>query len=179
MPKGIDKGYDLFIEFAKQIANKYDFIKFHVIGGFDSGDIDISSIEPNIEFYGYLNYEELNMVFSKTDLIISPNRPFKLCNGGFDGFPLGSTVEAALNGAVALVTDELNENVVFEDKIDLIIIKPKVESIIAEVEYLIKNPQKIKQISENGITKFSRIYSSEHQMIPRLQLIEKEIHSNE
>ena len=35
--KGKDKGYDVFIDFAHKIAAKFDFIRFHIIGGFEIG----------------------------------------------------------------------------------------------------------------------------------------------
>ena len=41
------------------------------------------------------------------DLIISPNVPFVLASGAFDGFPTACCMEAALSGTAMFVTDEL------------------------------------------------------------------------
>lgn len=173
--KGIDKGYDVFIDFAKKISEKYNFIRVHVIGGFNQDDIDASVLGNKITFYGYLNYQELKSVFSKTDLIISPNKPFELCDGCFDGFPLASIVEAVLNGVVALVADELDENAHFTSGEDVIIIAPETESIMDVVENLIDNPQKIKLISNKGRSKFKEIYSYNAQMKPRIKILNEEL----
>lgn len=173
--KGIDKGYDVFIDFAKKVSERYSFIRFHVIGGFNDSDIDVSGLGDKINFYGYLNYQDLKSVFSKTDLIISPNKPFELCDGCFDGFPLASIVEAVSNGVVALVADELNENELFTSGEDLIIIRPNTESILGEVEMLIANPQRIKLISKKGRWKFKEVYSYNAQMNPRIKILNDEL----
>lgn len=171
--RGIDKGYDLFIETAKELAKKHNNIKFHVIGGFDEKDIDVSDIEENIKFYGIRSSEWLREFYQKMDLILSPNRPFKLSKGSFDGFPTGSCTEAMINGVVTLCTDELNLNVKFEDKKDLIIIKPEVSNIVEEVENLYQNPEKIIEIAQHGRNKTKNIYSRENQVVPRIELIKK------
>lgn len=44
-PKGIDKGYDLFIKTAKILCRKTKDIMFHVIGNFTPEDIDITKIK--------------------------------------------------------------------------------------------------------------------------------------
>lgn len=174
-PQGEDKGYDIFIELAKQLSKKYDFIRFHVIGGFSENDIDISSINEIITFYGYQKFENLKKIFKNIDIIISPNRSFVLGKGAFDGFPLGTVVEAVLNGVVALVSDELEENIIFEHNKELIIIKPNVEAITKEIIGLIENPDKLNLISCKGRERFSQIYSNNNQMKLRIDLIRKEI----
>jgi len=172
---GEDKGYDVFIKTATELSQKYDFVRFHVIGGFNSTVIDITAIEDKITFYGYQNYQNLQSLFRKMDIIISPNKPFVLCEGCFDGFPLGAVVEAVLNGVVAIVSDELNENQYFENLKDLIICKPNKESVLEHIENLIMQPNKIKCISEKGRQKFSKIYSDNFQMKKRLEIIKEEI----
>ena len=121
------------------------------------------------------NYQNLQSLFRKMDIIISPNKPFVLCEGCFDGFPLGAVVEAVLNGVVAIVSDELNENQYFENFKDLIICKPNEESVLEHIENLIMQPNKIKCISEKGRQKFSEIYSDNFQMKRRLEIIKEEI----
>lgn len=76
MSKGLDKGYHVFIELAHLLSAKYDFIKFHVIGGFDDNDIDITKIKNKVVFYGYRPFEELQYLFSYFDILVSPNKPF-------------------------------------------------------------------------------------------------------
>nr|WP_315174710.1 glycosyltransferase family 4 protein [uncultured Flavobacterium sp.] len=176
MDKGLDKGYDLFIEAAISIANKYDFVRFHVIGGFDKTEIDVTVLKDKITFYGYQNFENLAVIFKNTDIIVSPNRPF--CLGkGFDGFPLGTVIEAAFNGAVALVTDKLNQNSFFVNNEEIVIIESTSESIVKEIEKLIDNPEKLYSLSRKGREKFIEIYSNDFQMKPRIELLDKIINT--
>lgn len=173
MEKGIDKGYDLFIETAKKLNDKYFDICYHVIGGFDENDIDVKELKDKIVFYGIKDSNWLKNFYKNMDIIISPNRPFKLGKGSFDGFPTGSCTEAMINGVLLLCTDELNLNVKFKDNKDLIIIKPEVSDITAKLEELYHNTEKIIKIANNGKEKTKKIYSKESQIKPRIKLIRK------
>jgi glycosyltransferase involved in cell wall biosynthesis len=174
-PRGVDKGYDVFIDFAHMIAKEYDFIRFHIVGGFTEGDIDVSTIKDRIHFYGYQNFESLGAIYKNMDVLISPNKPFVLGKGAFDGFPLGTVVEAVLNGVVVLITDELKQNNVFVSNVDLIIIESEINSIRKEITSLINSPEKLYSISEKGKEKFLEVYSNEIQMLPRIILLQNEI----
>ena len=172
--KGIDKGYDLFIDVAKKLCKKYDNIKFHVVGGFNKDDIDITEIQDKIKFYGILSSGELIELYKKMDIIVSPNRPFKLSKGSFDGFPTGACTEAMINGVALICTDELKLNVKFTNHQDIIIIKPELEELEKEIENLYNNPKCIEKIALEGRKKALEIYSKESQMTPRMKLIRKE-----
>jgi glycosyltransferase involved in cell wall biosynthesis len=174
-PRGVDKGYDVFIDFAHMIANEYDFIRFHIVGGFTEGDIDVSIIKDRIHFYGCQNFESLGAIYKNMDVLISPNKPFVLGKGAFDGFPLGTVVEAVLNGVVVLITDELKQNNVFVPDVDLILIEKEINSIRKEISGLINSPEKLYSISENGKEKFLEVYSNKIQMMPRIILLQNEI----
>ena len=154
---------------------KLDFIKFHIIGGFDENDIEVDSIKDKINFYGYQDFDSLTRIFEKMDVLISPNKPFVLHDGSFDGFPLGAAVEAALNGVVVMITDYLKQNDAFIPDEELIIIDAHAESIVDEVIYLINNPDKLNKISRKGKQKFSKLYSNEIQMKARIKVLNKAI----
>lgn len=171
MAKGVDKGYDVFIETAHKIASKYDFVRFHIIGGFSKNDIDVEKIINKITFYGYQNPENLEVIYKKNDIIISPNKPFLLGKGCFDGFPLGTVVEAVLNGVVALITDPLEQNFSFKNNDEIIIIESTVESIENHITNLLSNPEKLYSIAQKGREKFIEVYSNEIQMNPRLEIL--------
>ena len=173
MPKGLDKGYDVFIALAHLLAKKYDFIKFHVIGGFDGKDIDISEIKDKIEFYGYQKFENLESIFKGIDIIISPNKSFVLNKGSFDGFPLGTVVEAALNGVLVIVTDELNQNTNFKNNKELIITESDSLALEKVLTNLIDTPSSIIEIANNGKLKFQQVFSNTTQMQPRIELLQK------
>ncbi|WP_345006049.1 glycosyltransferase family 4 protein [Snuella lapsa] len=176
-PLGKDKGYDVFVKFAHQISTKYDFLRFHVIGGFDKEDIAIDGIEEKISFYGYKNFDGLKSIFRSMDVIVSPNKPFVLRPGAFDGFPLGTVVEAVSNGVVALVTDELKQNAVFKNNEELIIVKGESIAIEREIIKLINYPEKLYLISKKGREKFLKVYSNERQIKPRIELLKREIYN--
>lgn len=176
--KGIDKGYDIFIEVAKKLNEKYTNINYHIVGGFDENDIDVSKLGNKINFYGIRDSKWLKEFYADMDIILSPNRPFKLGKGTFDGFPTGSCTEAMINGVLLLCTDELKLNVKFKNKKDLIIIKPNVKNVVKVIEKLYKNPPRIIKIAEKGKKKTKIIYSKENQIMPRIKLI-KEIYMKE
>lgn len=168
LPKGEDKGYDLFIEAAKKLISNYDFVRFHVIGGFGPKDIDLAGNENKFVFYGYRDFDSLAPLFREMDVLVSPNRPFMLKKGAFDGFPLGTAIEAALNGSVVVATDELNQNAGFTDQQDLVIIEPTGRAITEAITALIENHEKFTRISNAGRQKFSEIYDNKIQMEPRV-----------
>lgn len=171
MEKGQDKGYDVFIEAVHKIAAQFNFVRFHVVGGFTKEDIDITKIENKLKFYGYQNFENLESILKTNDIIISPNKPFLLSKGAFDGFPLGTVVEGVLNGNVALVTDELEQNCIFVPNEEIIIIKSTAESIEKEIVDLIEHPEKLYLVAKKGREKFVKIYSNEIQMKPRIEIL--------
>jgi len=173
-PRGVDKGYDVFIESALELAKRSDVVRFHVIGGFDENEIDVSDLSDKIKFYGYQNFEDLRTIYNKMDVIVSPNKPFLLEKGAFDGFPLGTVVEAAFNGVVGLVTDSLKQNDTFADGEELIIITDA-NSIVSKILELIENPERLHRISIGGRQKFLKIYSHEMQYPSRLELLQNEI----
>lgn len=172
---GKDKGYDLFIKMAKKIANKYENIKFHVVGGFTGDEYDISNIHDKIIFHGILNTEDLTKLYnSQIDIIVSPTRPFKLSKGSFDGFPTGSSTEAMINGVLLIATDELKlNNDMFKDGKDLIIIKPNENDIIKNIEHFYNNPRLLRKIALRGSKRAKKIYSYSNQMGRRIKLIKK------
>lgn len=174
-PLGKDKGYDLFIEFAHTLVKKYNFVRFHVIGGFNENDIDVTALTNKIQFYGYQNFNKLKQIYLKMDVIVSPNRPFTLNKGSFDGFPLGTVVEAVLNGVVALVTDELKQNNIFINQEDLMIIEPESRSIEKSVIALIEKPSLLHAISQKGREKFCEVYSNTIQMNSRIEILKQEL----
>lgn len=171
MPRGMDKGYDVFIEVAHKLLLKYNFVKFHIVGGFKENDIDVTAILNDIHFYGYQDFDQLQGIFKKMDILISPNKPFLLRNGSFDGFPLGTVVEAALNSVMVMLSDGLEQNTKFTNGEEVVIIDSDSKLIETILEELINKPQRIAQIAKKGTLKFQEIYSNELQMTPRLKVL--------
>ena len=174
-PRGLDKGYDLVIELAHRLLKKYDFIKFHIIGGFQPKDINIEKITQNIKFYGYQEYNDMSKLYENFDIILSPNRPYVRNKNEFDGFPLGTVIEAALKEVAVVLTDELNQNLYFKDGEELVIIKPNIDSLEKEIVALIENPESIYSIAKKGKLKFQKLYSNDIQLKERINFINKKI----
>ncbi|TXK46960.1 glycosyltransferase family 4 protein [Pontibacter qinzhouensis] len=172
-PLGIDKGYDTFIAVAKKLVKISSIFHFHVVGGFNSDDIDISEISNNITFYGFQNINFLNTFFKSKDLILSPNIPFQLADGAFDGFPLGTCIEASLNGVAIMACDELNQNDGYINEEEIIIIKPHVSEIVNKILIYKDNYSKLLAISEGGRKKTLELYSHDKQLNTRYTILKE------
>jgi glycosyltransferase involved in cell wall biosynthesis len=146
--KGIDKGYDLFVDSAKYLYKKYQDIRFHVVGGFNDKDIDIEDIKDRFIFYGYRKPDFLIEFYSEMDICLAPCRPFKLYQGNFDGFPLG--FECAVCATALFTTDELNNNRGQISEDCLVIIKPDLDDIVNKIEYYYNNLDKLYELSYKG-----------------------------
>jgi glycosyltransferase involved in cell wall biosynthesis len=176
MPRGVDKGYDTFIESAKLLCRQHENIRFHVVGNYSPADIDISEIADRITFYGYLGTHQFTEFYRDKDIIISPNVPFKLTKGGFDGFPTGACVEASLNNVAMVVTDPLQmNNGIYEDGQDIVFVQPDPSEIAAKVLHYVHNPDRLYALALAGMEKNRRIFALENQVSPRIEILKKYI----
>lgn len=169
--RGIDKGYDIFIDVAKKLSKKFDDIRFHVVGGFNKNEIDVSEIESKINFYGYKDSDFLLKLYSKMDIALSPNRPFKLFNGNFDGFPLGA--DASFCGTALFVSDNLGMNSKYVDRTDIVIIKNDSEKIFQDIIFYYNNLNLLYNISNNGQIKTQRLFNTDYQINSRQKIFNK------
>ena len=161
MPYAVDKGYDLFIETAWALVQKYDFIRFHIVGPFTDQEIIYQGLKPYVTFYGYRSEEFLIELFHKMDVHIIACRPFVAQPGHFDGFPSGTSLIAAVTDVVMLITDFLNENDFLEDGKDFFCINKGIENIIKIIESLIESPEKLISIGNSGKRKFIERYKND------------------
>lgn len=153
---GKDKGYDIFIDAARQLVERYNFLRFHVVGNFNEHDYDISGLEENIVFYGLQTPDFLRDLYTKMDICVSLSRQNSLLDGGFDGFPLG--FESMFFQTVLITTDELNNNQsTYKDAQELVIVKPDVNDLICKIESLIQNPSLLYKIGQAGFEKTNKI----------------------
>jgi predicted SAM-dependent methyltransferase/glycosyltransferase involved in cell wall biosynthesis len=170
---GIDKGYDVFIEVAHELAEKYDNIHFHVVGGFDEDVIDITKIKDRISFYGPRFSNWFDEFYEDKDIILSPNMPYKMFDGHFDGFPTGCCTEAGLHKVAIFCTDELNMNTSkFKEGKEMVIIPHNSQKIVEIIEEYYHNPEKLQEIAEEGYLKIKEIYNYENQINPRINVLE-------
>ena len=171
--RGVDKGYDVFIEVAHELAAKYPNINFHVVGGFDEEEIDVTQIRDRIHFYGPQLSDWFHEFYQDKDIILSPNIPFKLMDGAFDGFPTGCCTDAGLHKVSIFCTDEMHEHPgKYEDGKEMVIIPHDAQEIVKIIENYYQHPGKLQEIGEAGRLRIKEIYSYENQIAPRIKILE-------
>ncbi|MCC7528086.1 MAG: glycosyltransferase family 4 protein [Candidatus Melainabacteria bacterium] len=173
--RGLDKGYDVFIEVAKELSVRMPDAYFHVVGGFTASDISVCGIEGRIRFYGTLEVEELQDFFLSMDAIVSPNVHGVHSPGQFDGFPTACCIEAGLNGVVPFCTDFLKQNTVLEEGKDIILIDRNVCSIANILEDKLSDMDNFYQTSRRVKQTFSRVFGYEGQIQPRIDVLKEQL----
>jgi len=167
-PRGEDKGYDRFLDVARLLFACRSDVVCHVVGPFGPDDIPLGDLEGHIRFHGPRPASWLPGFFVGIDVILSPNVPFVLGPGAFDGFPTGCCVDGGLSGAIVVCTDELKENDRFEDGRDLVIVPPESKRIAERLDELFSDPLRMADLSRRGTQAFHRLYSTEAQLTPRI-----------
>lgn len=174
MHQGANKGYPQFIEAAKQLIREFPELRFSVVGSFNAEDVPLENLlKKSISFKGLLTTTELKEFFLTQDIIISPNRPFMLHPGNFDGFPTGCCVEASLCGVAVVCSDELKLNLYYTDKEDIVICDPTSHAIFKAVSELICDPDLLKRIGMRGQNISQRIFEPKRQLGQRSALLEQ------
>jgi glycosyltransferase involved in cell wall biosynthesis len=165
--KGVDKGYDLFIDAAKRLAKVIPDMRFHVVGGFDEHEIDVSEIKDKIKFYGYLPAATLPKFYSGMDIFLSPNRVSKLHKGNSDGFPLSAG--AMYCGVSGFNSDELKMNTEFKSD-EVVIVKTEVADIVKKVKYYYNNLEELYELSKKGQKRAQYFYDTKSHIKGRIKL---------
>lgn len=171
-PGGVDKGYDTFIRAAEILIKKYDDIIFHVVGSFDANTLDVTSLSDRIKFYGLQANEWFKEFYLNKDIIVSPNVPFVLHPGAFDGFPTASVTDAGLNEVVMFASDELGLNDGRFASDELVIIKPDASDVVDKIEYFLNHPDMLSKFAKNGAKRIRSLYAYEKQIKSRIDIIE-------
>lgn len=171
-PTGMDKGYDIFIETAKELIRRSENYRFHVVGGFNQNDINVEDIKEYIHFYGYMQIERLRNFYESMDIILSPNRSNILGEGAFDGFPTAAVVEAGLKGVVMMLSDDNNQNIYLKNSVDCVFVNHEVSDISDKIEELSNNPDLMTLISISGRNKLNELFSYNSQIIRRFEIID-------
>jgi glycosyltransferase involved in cell wall biosynthesis len=168
-----DKGYDVFVEVAKQLVKMHSNIHFHVVGDFDEKFINISEIKDNITFYETQSQNWFDEFYKDKDIILSPDIPSRLFTGSFEGFPNARCIEAGLHKTAIFCTDPLDlNNSYFKDNKQIVIINSTSSKIINKIEYYYNNPEDLKNICENGYKVIKDLYGFDNQIATRIRLLE-------
>jgi glycosyltransferase involved in cell wall biosynthesis len=173
MAQGVDKGYDVFIEVARELCRLHDDVFFHVVGPFDRWDVDVIDLRGRIKFYGVRQTEFFPEFYAGMDLILAPNVPFVLRPGAFDGFPTGCCIEAGLCGVAVFCTDPLNLNVAFKDGEEIVIVPRDVEGICEAIESHYRDYDSLVQLARRGQKAFEVTFGLDNQMENRFKILDE------
>ena len=173
MPGAISKGYDTFIEVAKELIQQHDDIFFHVVGPFDRFDLDVIDLWGRIKFYGIRQTPFFPEFYAGMDMILAPTVPFVLRRGAFDGFPTGCCVEAGLCGVAVFCTDPLKMNVAFKDGEEIVIVPPDVQGICDLIENYYSNYEEMTKLARRGQAAFHRAFGLDSQMAKRFEILDQ------
>lgn len=173
MAGGADKGYDRFIAAGKLLARRLSAVRLHVVGPFTPADVPIDGLEECIRFYGSQPTNFFPSFYASIDAIVSPNLPFVLAPGAFDGFPTGSCMEAGMCGTAVFCTDPLHLNVALNDGEDVVLIPPEPTRIADVLAAWAATPERLKQLGDSTMSRFRELFGVENQMAPRISLISR------
>jgi glycosyltransferase involved in cell wall biosynthesis len=173
-PDGVDKGYDVFIDAARRITQAVAHARFHVVGPWEPGGTPDDELAGRVTYHGTLVPDELHELCRRCDVIVSPNRPFKLSPGGYDGFPLTTCVDAGLRGMAVVASNELHEDA-FRDGCDLLVVRPDATDVAQRLIALAADPAELRRLGERAQRAFAAAYSAESQLGPRLELIARNL----
>ena len=181
---GAEKGYDVFADVVRVLANSPDF-HFHVVGGFDRSTVDLGDAE-NITFHGIKPADFFPGFYSEMNAIVSPNIQMSevdpSCPAYFDGFPTTCVVEAGLQAVAILATDFLRLNqhldgrpIFSSDEIK--IIDRDSESIAGLLRSYASDRPALARLGEAGRRALRREFSFEKQMRRRIDVLNSYIDS--
>lgn len=171
MPGGIDKGYDLFVETARLLAREDPAFRFHVVGGMTPAEAPLGELSSRFVFHPPQPTDFFPDFYRGIDVILSPNRPFRRRAGGFDGFPTGCSIDAALCGVAIACTDPFGENRYFRPGEELLVVPPDPEAIAASLRLLPREPQAFEAIGAAGRSRCRELYSVRAQLEPRRAML--------
>lgn len=169
--KGFDKGFDLFCEVITKLAVNSDHpFRFHIIGNWDSNNIDFApKPSKDIIYHGVLQQERLLDIYPKIDIIINPYR--LLQSGSFNGFPMSP--DGSMCGAALFTTNPLNLKTPYISGIDVVEITTDSSEIVKKVLFYEKNRNLLKFLAKKGQEKTHKFRSRQIQAEARTKIFEK------
>lgn len=188
MARGENKGFPAFVEgvglwLRTLPAAQAGAVNIHVVGSFDAGDWRECTPDglPTLErmtappkFHGRLETHALRTFLSGVDLIVSPNRPFVLHEGNFDGFPTGCCVEASLCGAAFAASDVLGLGADrYRTGVDFIRIEPDATGVADALAQVSADPASLRRIGEAGRAVTRRWFDPAIQTGGRIAFLER------
>ena len=170
-PLGRDKGYDIFIAAAHELARLIPEAQFHVVGNFDQNDIDGGTIRPRIRFHGVMESARFPDFYADMDLIVSPNIPQFMYPGKTDGFPTASCVEASLSGVGMICSDLSGQNTHYRDDDEVCIVAPERDAVVGQVLRYYGDPDAMAKLGINGRSRSMILFDPDVQLSSRLAIL--------
>ncbi|WP_199423574.1 glycosyltransferase [Actinotalea solisilvae] len=167
---GADKGFPEFAALVPELARRGLPVRGHVVGQFDASDLPPGH-QHLFEMYGVLESARLQELYGGMDAIVSPNRPGVLAVGAFDGFPLASSVEAALCGVMVVATDEFRQSRFLRDGRDALVVVPDAGQIADRLVRLLREPGGIRRVAQSGLRKVRHVYAPARQLDVRAPVL--------
>jgi len=171
MARGENKGYPEFIAMAHALRDE-PALRFHVVGSFTAEDVDVATLDKRISFTGRIETTDLPTFFHGMDLVVSPNKPFLLHPGNFDGFPTGACVEASLCGVAVMASDALEQNPGYHSGESILIVPPAADAMVEAMRGLLREPMRVASIARAGQALTRRWYAPEVQIGRRREVLE-------
>jgi lipopolysaccharide transport system ATP-binding protein len=175
MAHGRSKGYPVFIDAGRRVAASIPEARLHVVGSYGPDDWPIGELADKVNFHGTFVTQELRAFYAGMDVIVSPNIPFVLHGGHFDGFPTGACAEAALCGVAIVASDVLRLNAgYYEEGREIVVVPPVAEEFAEALLMLARDPGQLRSLALAGQQKSRTLYAPEQQISSRLAVIERE-----
>ena len=177
MPEGRDKGYDLFIAAAHLLAPQFPALRFHVVGSFGEADIPLGGLAGKIQFYGNRPTAWFVDFYVRMDAIVSPNRPFVLAPGAFDGFPTGCCLEAGAAGVAIFCTDALGQNASFIDGEDIVLLDADAEDVARKLGAYLADPDRLQALGQATRRSIAHFYDEQARLQDRLDVLNAQLNA--
>ena len=175
-PAGLDKGLDVFIDTVQALRASGTEVPAHLSGPWQTTDLARVTDPDCFVLHGLVSNHELGKALQQIPITIFPTREGVLADGAFDGFPTGAAVEAGLAGSAVLTTNPLGQPTPLVAGRDYMEIEPSVSSVLAAIDYLRQDPDRLTAMRLSGRAAMTRTYGIETQMGPRIACLQDALH---
>jgi glycosyltransferase involved in cell wall biosynthesis len=171
----VSKGYSQFIAIVRKLQPQFPTARFHVVGGYETIDIDLGDLVSVVTFYGKRPSDFFPSFYAGMDMIVSVNRAFALLPGAFDGFPTGSCIEAGFHGVLNALTDPMCLNLEFTDGDDIILLHDDIGGDAARIAEILSSPDTLYAMAYRNAETFKRVFDTDAQLSARTRVILDEL----